>query len=209
MEMSDAFRRIYNAVDRFFYPRAILREDRYSRDGGDSRLPKTAGQALSVIKPLVYEMDRQARLKMIVSQNGVNAEGASAHWEFFFNLTQRSAKVAAEWALSWDEAKDDYGPARIEIVIRPFPPAGSPVRQAVKDGELLHRQMISMWRQECSRSPDLPGRFRDTEEAIRDFLHQGLDIAQVEFSLGTGLSTGGNLAWIAKTRDASYYSPLE
>lgn len=175
--MSDTMRRLYNAVDVLFDTRAISRETRYARSDGESNLPKTALQAFKSVQPFAFNLDRQARLKMIVSQQGVRADGTSTHWEFFFDLIQRRAQLVCEWLLSWEKTKDDYGPASIEIVVKPFPAAGSPIRQAVKEGKLLHRQMIRMWKQECRRRPDLPGKFRDTDIVIADFLRQGLDIA--------------------------------
>lgn len=203
--MSDSLRRIYNAVDLLFDTRAISQESRYSRVSGESRFPKTALQAFNSIFPIALDLDRQARLKMIVSQQGVNVDGASAHWEFFFDLRQRRAQLVCEWRLLWDEDADDYGSAGIEVAVKPFPPVNSPIRRAVREGKLLHKQTIGMWDQECKRRPDLPNKFRDTKMVVTDFLQQGLDITQVEFSLSTGQSPQGQLSWIAQTRDTAYY----
>src|SRR5512144_932564 len=100
--MSDTFRRVYNKVDLLFDTRAISQELRYSRDGGGSRLPQTALQAFKTIQLVADELDRQARLKMIVSQQGINTDGTSSHWEFFYDLTQRRAKLNCDWVLPWD-----------------------------------------------------------------------------------------------------------
>jgi hypothetical protein len=204
--MSDSLRRIYNAVDLLFDTRAISQESRYSRVSGESGFPITALQAFDNILPIALGLDRQARLKMIVSQQGVSVDGASAHWEFFFDLRQRRAQLVCEWSLSWDEKADDYGSASIEVAVKPFPPPDSSIRRAVREGKLLHRQMAAMWDQECKRRSDLPNKFRDTKVVVADFLQQGLDITQVEFSLSTGQSPQGQLAWIAQTRDTAYYS---
>ena len=207
--MSDTLRRVYNAVDLLFDTRAISQESRYSREEGESRLPKTALQAFKKIRPFAYDLDRQARFKKIVSQQGINIGGTSVHWEFFFDLTRRRAKLSCDWVLSWDEGIDDYGPARIEIAVRPFPPENSPIRKAVKEGKLLHRQMMGLWRREYTRLPNLPDKFRDTDIVLADFLKQGLDITQFEFSLHTDLSPQGQLSWIAQTRYDTYYSSFE
>lgn len=204
--MSDALRRVYNAVDTLFDARAISHELRVSRDLGKSIRPKTALQAFKSVEPFAHHLDRKARLKMIVSQQGVMIDGTSSHWEFFFDLTQRRAQLICEWVLSWDETTDDYGQASIETFVKPFPPVDSPIRQAVREGKLLYRQMMGMWKQECKRRPALPSRFRDTEHVLEDFMRQGLDITQEEFSLSTGQSQRGELCWIAQTRDATYYS---
>lgn len=206
--MSDSLRRIYNSIDRLFDIWAITQELRYSREGGESRSPKTALQAFQFVQPVIRELDRQSQLKMITSQQGLSVNGTSTHWEFFFNLFRRRAEVVCEWVLPWNEATDDYGQAKIEISINPFPTVNSPIRTAVREGKLLHQQMIGMWRQECKRRPTLPSHFRDTDIVLADFVRQGLDITQAEFSLSTGHSPQGKLGWIAQTRNAAYYSPF-
>jgi hypothetical protein len=206
--MSDTMRRIYNIVDQIFDTRAISQESRYSRDAGLAELPKTARQALNRVLPSVSKLDRWARLKLMVSQQGLSLDGTSSHWEFFFDLTRRRAQLVLEWVLSQDQATDGYGNARIEFVVKPFPPVDSPIRQAVSEGKLLHRQMISMWKQECERRPDLPNRFRDSSIVLADFLQQGLDTSQGEFTLSTGQSPRGEISWIAQTRDTTYFSPF-
>ena len=204
--MSDSLRRIYNSIDRLFDVWVIKQELRYSRDGGESRSPKTALQAFQLVQPIIRELDRQSQLKMITSQQGLTANGTSAHWEFFFNLFRRRAETVCEWVLPWNEAIDDYGQAKIEITAKPFPAVNSPICTAVSEGKLLHQQMIGMWRQECQRRPTLPTQFRDTQIVLADFLQQGLDLTQAEFSLYTGQSPQGKLSWIAQTRNAAYYS---
>jgi hypothetical protein len=204
--MSDALRRAYNAVDILFDARAIRQELHFSRELEDIRHPRSAYQAFRSIHPFVNKLDRQARLKMIVSQPGIDAEGASAHWEFFFDLVQRRAHLICDWALSWNEASDDFGPARVELAIKPFPSVDSPIRQLVASGKLLHRQMVGLWKQECERSPALPKRFRDTDAVLADLNQQGLDVSQTEFSVRTGLSPEGRISWIAQTRKDIYYS---
>lgn len=206
--MSDALRRVYNQIDRLFDFRAIAEGSRSSRDGGETRRPVTAAQAFGQIRPFAYALDRQARLKMILSQQGVQLDGTSAHWEFFFDLTRRRAKLVCEWILPWDEAADGYKPARIDMAVNPFPPIDSPIRQAVREGKLLHRQMVGMWARECSRLPDIPRKFRDTDIAVEDFLRQGLVIDQAEFSISTGESPPGHLCWIVQSRDATYHAAL-
>jgi hypothetical protein len=206
MDMSDALRRIYNSIDLLFDTRAISQEMRFSRAGAGSRLPKTALQVFNEIQPIAKDLDRDARLKMIVSQLGVDLDGTSSHWEFFFDLTQRRAQMVCEWVLPWDQDMDGYEPASIEIVVRPFPAPNSLIRKAVREGKLLHRQMVGMWKQEYKRRPDLPHKFRDSGIAMADFLQQGLDPAQFEFSLSTGQSPQGLLRWIAQTRHDTYSS---
>jgi hypothetical protein len=204
--MSDMLRRAYNSIERLFDIHAISQKLRYSRGDGESKLPKTAFQAFQSIHPLTHTLDRQARLKMIVSQQGVNISGTSSHWEFFFDLPRRRAQVVCEWVLFSGESADEYQRAGIEITVNPFPPANSPIRQAVRQGKMHHQQMVGMWKQECLRRPNLPTNFRDSDIALADFVKQGLDITQAEFSLCTGQFPQGTPCWIAQTRNAAYYS---
>ncbi len=206
--MSDTLRRIYNSIDRLFDIWAITQELRYSREGGESRSPITALQAFQLVQPAVRELDRQYRLTMITSQHGLTVNGTSAHWEFFFSLLRRRAEIVCEWVLPWNEAIDDHGQAKIEITVTPFPAVHSPIRTAVREGKLLHQQMIGMWRQECKRRPTLPAPFHDTDTVMADFVQQGLDVTQAEFSLSTGQSHQGTLCWIAQARNIAYYSPF-
>ena len=82
----------------------------------------------------------------------------------------------------------------------------SRLRQLVRDGHLLHEQLIVMWRQEYKRLPNLPSRFRDSDAALADFTQQGLDVTLTEFSLSTGQSPEGSLCWVAQTRNEKYYT---
>lgn len=206
--MSQTIRRLFNSVDRLFDRRAIGEDLRFSRSGGKARQPITAGQAFQVIQPVMQNLDRSARLKRIVSQPGLNPEGASSHWEFFFDLPRRRAQVSCEWVLPWDAALDAHGSARIDTVVKPFPAPDSPIRQLVNNGELLHRQLYGLWEQERSRKPDLPFQFQDSDTALADFIQQGLDIGQDEFSLSTGFSSEGRACWIAQTRRKQYFAPF-
>jgi hypothetical protein len=170
------------------------------------RQPRTAGQAYKCVLPTAKKLDRLARLNMIVSQQGVDLKGMSPQWEFFFSLPNRRAKLICEWVQPWDETEDNYSAPRIEATVTPFPPMDSRLRQLVRDGHLLHEQLIVMWRQEYKRLPNLPSRFRDSDAALADFTQQGLDVTLTEFSLSTGQSPEGSLCWVAQTRNEKYYT---
>lgn len=206
--MTDILRRIFNFNDQLFDVWAIKQELRYSRDGGESRSRETALQAFQLVHPVIRELDRQSQLKMIISQQGLTVNGTSTHWEFFFNLFNWRAETICEWVLPRNEVIDDYGRAKIEITVRPFPAVNSPIRIAVSEGKMLYQQMIGMWSKECKRRPTLPTHFRDTDTVLADFVRKGLDLTQDEFSLSTGQSPQCKLCWIGKTRNAAYYSPF-
>lgn len=207
--MSNSLRRIYNSIDNLFDRGAISQDLRFSKSDMQSTSPKTAKHAFEKILPFVYELDKKASLKMIVSQQGIDNEGKSQHWEFFFDLIEKRAKLTCDWSLLWDESKDNYSHANIDFVAKPFPPADSPLRQMVKDGKMLNQQLVSMWKQESNRRPNLSLKFRDTSLIVKEFAQQGLDISQTEFSLSTGQDPTGKLCWLAQTKQFTYYSAFE
>jgi hypothetical protein len=206
--MSDTLRRLYNSVDLFFDRRALTQELRFSQDLGDTNEPKTARYAFQFARQAAVTLDPEASLKLIVSPDGIGADGTSARWEFFFDLPARRAKLECDWFLPWEVETDRFGMAQLEVVARPFPPLSSPLRQMVKDGKLLHRKLIGFWKKEYRRSPELPLPFRDSDEAMAELRRQGLDPAEVEFSLGTDQSPAGKLSWVAQTRDHEFFVDL-
>ncbi len=203
--MSNFLRRIYNFIDALIDRNALLEKLQFSKEDSRAASPQTAKQALEKVLPFIYELDKTSNLKMIVSQQGVNANGESAHWELFFDLTQKRAQLVCDWKLVWDETVNNYTSAKIDFKIMPFPPLNSPVRQMVKEGKLLHQQLIGMWKQEINRRPNLSKTFRDTNHAIQEFAQQGLDVSQTEFSLSTQ-PVGGKTYWAAQTRNKTYYA---
>ena len=207
--MSDTLRRLYNKIDILFDRRAISQEDRFSRVLENVNQPRTASLAFKSILPVARKIDRKARLKSILSQQGIDGNGTSSYWEYFFDLPTRRAQLLCEWSLPRNQLTDEYGAAVIEYLIKPFPPADSPIRQMVREGKLLHRQMIGLWQQERRRRPDLPFKFRGTDVALADFSQQGLDVSQIEFLLRTGQSPQGSHCWIAQTRKTTYYTAFE
>ena len=204
--MITKFRIIYNSIDSLFDRSSISKNISFSQELRGERGPKTAIGALHETLPAVRRFDRKSQLKRIVSQPGIDDQGMSPHWEFFFDLLSRRAQLLCEWKLIWDEKADTYGPPRMEITIRPFPPAESPLRQMVRDGHLLHRQLIGLWLKEARRLPTLPNSFRDTNLILADFKAQGLDTTQMEFSLCTSHSPERGVSWMAQTRDKTYYT---
>jgi hypothetical protein len=168
----------------------------------------TARQALGWILPVVKELESHPILKMMVAPHGLDLAGASAHWEFLFDLENRRAKLVAEWALPWDESSDAFGPAQIQVRVRPFPPADSPIRQMVNTGKMLRLQLVTLWKQELERTPNLPLNFRDSDAALQEFIRKGLDPALTEFSLQTGRSPQGGICWMAQARRKTFTAPL-
>jgi hypothetical protein len=202
--MSDALRRLYNRVDGWFDRAALVRDVQVVR-GLQEPAPVTARRAFEQAARSAREMDRAARLKMISAPGGVDASGASDRWEFLFDLPARRAKLSCTWFLEWDAQADRFGAAQIDAQARPFPPMDSPLRRLVAEGKLLHRQMIGLWAGERRRGPDLPDRFRDSNEVIGEFMARGLDVALHEFTLGTGLSPAGEISWVVHARGRSDY----
>jgi hypothetical protein len=204
--MMDNLRRLYNAIDQRLDRKIILEERRLALDGGGSREPLTARQALQNLLPAVHAFDRGARLKSIVSPPGLSGDGLSPRWEFFFDLPGRRARLNADCFLPWDAAADNYKPASIHLTVAPFPPADSYLRRRVNEGQLLHQQLTGLWKQEMQNTVYLPFSFRDTPAVAAEFSRQGLDFLELEFSLSTGPSPDGRLSWIAQARRRSYYA---
>jgi len=207
--MDKQFRRLYNSIDGFFDRRAILEEVHIAHEIEDEAQPSTARQAFEKIQPFAKKLDRKAQLKMIVSQQGIDREGESNHWEFFFDLVGRKAKLVCEWMLVWDQQKDKFGSSRIETTILPFPSPDSSIRKMVHEGQLLYQQLAIMWRRECERLPSIPDEFRDTREVILALIEQGLDISLTESSLSTGQSPEGIGSWKIQTRNKTFYVPYQ
>ncbi len=206
--MSDFLRRLYNQVDSAFDRRTLEIEQRYSRPGGNAKRPVTAAGAFARVKPLASELDRGALLKSIVSQAGVDRNGASPRWEFAFDLPARRAQLYCVWSLPLEASADDYGPALVEVNTRPFPAPDGPLRLLAREGKLLNRQLAGLWKEELRRNPFLPEPFRDSDAAAADFVSQGLDLEMEEFSLRTGRSPEGAFSWIAETRYETYFAVL-
>jgi hypothetical protein len=206
--MSEIVRRLYNRIDRFFDRQSLTQELRSSRELKEGNNPQTARPVFERVWQAAQELDRKACLKMIVSPGGVDQAGASARWEFFFDLPRRRAKLECNWFLPWVTERDSFGSAHLELIARPFPPVNSPLRQMVNEGTLLYRQLAGFWEEERRRSPDLPLHFRNSDEVIVALIQQGLNLLEDEFSLGTGQSPQGSLAWVAQTRGRDFYTAL-
>jgi len=205
--MDKQFRRFYNSIDGFFDRRAMLEEVHITHEIEDDAQPRTARQAFVRIRPSAKKLDQKAQLKMIISQQGIDREGESSHWEFFFDLIDRKAKLVCEWMLVWDQQKDKFGSSRIGTTILPFPSSDNPIRKMVHDGQLLYPQLATMWKREYERLPSIPEEFRDSNEVILELIAQGVDFSLTEFSLSTAQSPEGIGSWKIQTRNKTLYVP--
>lgn len=202
-------RRLYNAVDLFFDRRSLMETIRESRSGGRKEKPVTANGAFSLCMPIAREIDREASLKLIVAPDGsIQRDGTSTRWEFLFDLPNRRAQLVCDWRLSWDEEADHFGEARIEVLANPFPPPDSVPRQMVKQGKLLHRHLIGMWRREHQRKGALQHGFRDSDDIMREFGREGLDVTETEVILKAEWKAKEGPSWCADGRDVSFCSPF-
>jgi hypothetical protein len=202
--MSDYLRRIYNRIERSFDRTALVHEMRIDRELRGAATLERASFAFAQILPIVTELDRSCRLKMIVAPQGVDRSGATFRWEFLFDLVRRRAKADAVWFLRWDDSSDAFKEARAQIVARPFAPSGSTLHRMVEEGKLLYPQLKGLWRQEHCRSAALPHTFCDSDRAMQALTRQGLDAEDMEFSLSTAVSAGGRFEWVARTRTQTY-----
>lgn len=185
---------------------SLLKEKKISHRFDGLASAKTASTAFASIIKLVKKFDRHAKLKMIVSPDGVDRDGASFRWEYFFDLPKLQAKLVCDWHVQNDH--NNIAVERADIAVTPFPPADNVIRQMVDEGKLLYPQLKGMWRKELVRTPDIPYSFYDSSVAIVDLVTLGLTPLDMEFSLVTGTGPDGNLSWIAQTRDNKIYTKL-
>ncbi len=201
----DRIRRVFNLIEAFFDRKAMINTVRFQRAAALAATAVTAEPALSACLPIAREYDPAARLMLIVAAGGcLQSDGTSTRWESFFDLPARRAQMICTWFLPWSEASDAWQDAQIDVVIQPFPPPGSLPRQLVRNGKLLHRQLASMWRQECQRRAPLPTRFLDSDQAIRELVRQGLNVDSVDLALKAECGTDGRARWSASTRGRTF-----
>lgn len=194
----DGLRRFYNSVEIFFDRRSLIEEVRLSRTIESQNKPVTARQAFLPCLSIAREFDRGAQLKLIVCPDGnIEQDGISPRWEFFFDLPKRHAKMNCAWFLTWNENADVFDTARIEIVARPFPPQDSSLRKLVKDGKILYRQLTGMWDAEYRRKANLPHRFRDSNNVMREFAQKGLNLTETKITLIAEDNKGKQPIWKA------------
>ncbi len=146
--MLQTIRQFYNTAARFFDRNAIHKNISSARAIGGDNQAKTARQALHTVLPIAHGYDRRLFLKRIVSHNGIDREGKSAQWEFFFDLENCRAQLAAEWVLNQDPGSADGGSENVKISIRPFPPVDNPYRLLVEEDELFYSELGAMWKEE-------------------------------------------------------------
>lgn len=200
-------RRLYNAIDVFFDWAALIEKVEFSQKTDSGNVPVTARQAYSVCQTLAMDFDRKASLKLIVSpDDAIQANGTATKWEFFFDLPQRRAQMIAVWYLPCSPETGNFEDAQIDVTVNPFPAADSTLRKLVKEGKLLHKQLVGMWRKEYKSKPPLPRRFRDSDEVMAEFAEQGLDIAETEVTLIAECKAGESPLWRADARGSSYYA---
>ena len=190
-------RALYNSVDAWFDRRALVASMDANINIPSVTKPQTAAAALSVCRPHVAMVEGNARLKGIVCNQGdLSADGRSHHWEYFFDLPLRRGKLVCTF-----NVPEDGQAAQVILQASPFPAPDSALREQVKSGDILHRQLIGLWQRELRRRPILPQSFRDSDVAVHDFLQQGADLSQEPFVLLTEYDSYGHHHWILEGRE--------
>lgn len=201
----NTLRRIFNSFENRMDKRVLNQEIRSVEDLG-GRAPLTACEAVSKIWPHIQKMDEEVYLKSVSTPNGVNLEGKSSRWNFNFELHNRRARLQCAWLLPWDEDKEEYGPAILDALAKPYPPEDSVYRQMVQQGSMLCRELTQLWLRERKRRPDLPLHFRDSDIAVRELMSKGLDIAANRFTLSSQKGSNGKINWMAKVEEYAFYT---
>lgn len=205
--MRESLRKVFNSVDALFDLRTLREARRFSLSAGKVREGQTARYAFERAHPVALEQDREARLKMVVSQagaDGINGQGRSSSWEFFYDLPRIRAHLILTWFLPWNEAADDYDPARLDVDLKPFLSPDGLITRMIHEGKLLYRQVEGLWQEEMRKVSYLPTEFRDSDWAVADFIEQGLDVTLDEFTMTSGHSAEGRPIWIAQARQKNY-----
>lgn len=198
----NGLRRIFNSVDKLFHSKVLQEEVRFTRSGLTTSGALTMGAVYALCQNIAEEFEWRPSLTMIAAPEGTDRMGMAHRWEFFFNLTKKRAKLECTWTM-----KEDGAEAQIEVCARPFPPADSPLHQQVAQGQLLLRQVIGLWKQECRNQPPLPKHFNNSDTALIKFVQQGFDPATDEFSLTAKTTEADGACWILQTRDKMLQIP--
>lgn len=202
----EALRRGFNTLEKQFDRHAIEEEIRVEDSGGELGKHLTAAQAFQLCLPLAHARDKDARLKFITSAGAdLNSVGESTRWEFSFDLPKRRAKMNCDWFLEWDEAADDFGAAKIEGAIIPFPVPDSLFYKLEREGKILYRSLHDQWQKERDRIPDLPNQFRDTDGVMAEVIRIGHDITYDEINLSTKCEPSKQPQWAVETRSGISY----
>jgi hypothetical protein len=205
----DGLRRIFNRLDRFLDRQSLKEIVRISRATGEAAAPVTARVAFRTCLKAARSLVGGARLRLIAAPETATTEsGTSRTWDFHFHLPRRRAQMACRWELPFDEAADDFGPARLDATATPFPAPGTLLVTLVEQGKMLHRQLNGLWLQERRRGRDLPHDFRDSDDVVAEFKAQGLDARYTDFTLGTRTDGAAAPVWTAATRDTTWEVPF-
>ena len=207
---ADAMRRVLNGFDRALDRRSLKEVVRISRATGEGAEPVTARVAFDACLKVARTFDRGARLRLIAAPGiATGGDGKSREWNVHFHLPRRRAELACRWHLPFDEADDDFAPARLDATATPFPAPGGLILTLVDQGKMLYRQLNGLWLMERRRARDLPHRFRDSDEVVAELAGRGLDATDTEFTFATGWADGGAPVWTAATRDRTYETSFE
>ena len=203
-------RRLVNRIDHLLDLRSLRAEDRKTLPAPSIAGPCTVRAAFDPALRHARRHDRGAQLKRIVSPNGLFPNGTSDRWEFLFHLPSRRgiANIELQILEVEDSGWSPEHTATWSVWVRPFPTREAALYRMMQEGKLLYRQFEGHWRQEMRRSPPLPWSFRDSDEALQDFVVQGLDPTIHEFSFASRLGAGGHPVWAAHGRHEEWETPF-
>lgn len=136
--------------------------------------PMTAHESLAIIKPIVTQLDRGARLSFITSGLDMSPEGRSFTWEYLFLLPKIRARVLMSLSPSQDADNIDNAPI---YLIQRLNPASDI---------------------EIKTSTVLPERFRDSPEVVAEFSKGGVDFitGPSDMKLESRLLISGTAVWV-------------
>lgn len=74
----------------------------------------------------------------------------------------------------------------------------------MKDGKILYRQLTGMWDAEYRRKANLPHRFRDSDNVMREFAQKGLNLTETKITLIAEDNKGKQPIWKADTGETPF-----
>ncbi len=193
----------------FTGPKPITEETRTREDLSDLHGPLTARQAFEAVLPRVERVDRDFKFVLVTSGQDINYEGRALLWEFFFDFPR--LRGTGNFSIQLSSEEDiDLGPKCIETRVRPAYPNTGFVPQ-LKRERASRDYMERAWDKSVQAKQGLPLSFRDSPEAVRDLIRQGVDwiAGDTSMTLSSKVLASGDIVWSTVSWDKEYHTPFK
>ncbi len=171
--------------------------------GLDTRL--TAHAALDLVERAALERDPNARLRLILSSEDMDATGRAGLWEFQWDLPARYASATIRIGVDPDSDGEDES-VMVEQV-HPFVPPGDLWDLLRESEETLRRTLATHWQRHLSGRPALDGRGYDSPHALATLLRRGATLGSGSY-LGARVQVAGDSVWYLHADEQFYSTPF-